>query len=192
MSSLLLETGSALSIDDALLMKLSSLNKHLKIERDAEGSLLIMSPSETKTSFFQSEITAELRNWNKVTGRGLVADSQAGFRLPDTSVRSPDAAWVSKERWDALTAEQKEGFAPLCPEFVVEVLSPSDSLPEHFRKMDLWMKQGAQLGLLVDPSKKTYWVYRKDSEFQQMEFSVPFSGEPVLQGFVLDLSAIEY
>jgi Uma2 family endonuclease len=192
MSSLLLETGSAFSLDDALLMKLSSLNKHVKMERDAEGNLLIMSPSGTKTSFFQSEITAELRNWNKKYKAGRVSDSQAGFTLQDSSVRSPDAAWVSKERWNALTIEQQEGFAPLCPEFVVEVLSPSDSLPEHFRKMEMWMNQGALLGLLIDPAKKTYCVYRPDAESLQIDFSVPFSGDPVLPGFVLELGGIEY
>ncbi len=190
MSILVIETGSSLSVNDDLLMKLSGLNTHIKMERDAEGNLIIMSPSATKTGIFQAEIIAELRNWNKKGHPGVVSDSQAGFKLPDGSVRSPDAAWISKGKWNALSEKQQEGFAPVCPDVVVEVLSPSDSLQDHFKKMDLWITQGAQLGLLIDPANLTYWVYRSASVRAEYPFSVPFSGDPVLPGFVLSFDSI--
>lgn len=188
MQTLHLQTASVFELTDTLLLKLSTQNSHLKMERDAEGNLIIMSPCGTRTSIFQAEITGQLRNWNRIKRSGVVSESQAGFTLPDGSVRSPDAAWVSAEKWNALSDKQKEGFAPVCPEFIVEVLSPSDSLPEHFKKMEMWISQGVVLGLLIDPTSQSYWVYRPGETAQAHPFSLPFSGDPVLSGFVLDVN----
>jgi Uma2 family endonuclease len=181
-------------VDDALLLALSASNNHLKMERDKEGNLIVMSPTGSRVSEFQGELFFQLVLWNKKNKYGFCFESQAGFRLPDGSVMSPDVSWMSKQKWESLTEEQQNGFAPACPEFIIEVISPGDTLAQQQEKMNLWLENGCKLAWLIQPAEKKVWVYRKDiKEIELNEgFSQKLSGENVLDGFELDLSELEY
>ena len=126
-------------------------NELLQIERDAEGNIEVVAPAGTDTGYFNLTIGVELEIWNRQQGRpGYAFDSNTGFTLPNGAVRSPDASWIEKTRYEALSAKQREKFAPICPDFVVELLSPSDSLPKTKTKMDEYLANGAKLGWLID------------------------------------------
>jgi len=166
-------------------------NRDLRIERTCEGEVIIMSPTGTRTGLRNSEINFQLQSWNKQRQAGYVFDSSTGFKLPNGSERSPDASWVSREKWEALSSEEQEKFAPLCPEFVIELKSPSDLLPTLRDKMEVWMSNGCRLGLLIYPELETVFIYRADgSRDERHDFGRRVSGEDVLPGFELDLSAL--
>lgn len=165
-------------------------NPEWRIERTADGEIIIMPPAGPESSYDSLEASAELRQWAKRDGRGKVFDSSAGFELPNGATRSPDAAWVSDQRLAALTPEQKRVFAPLCPEFVIEVQSPSDSLPRLKRKMREWIDNGAQLGWLIQPDAKTVHIYRPGRDPEQRVGIQKIEGEGPVAGFVLDLTSI--
>jgi len=123
---------------------------------------------------------------------GLIFDSQGGFKLPSGAVFAPDAACVSLDAWNRLSELQQEGFAQICPEFVVEVISPSDSLKQQQEKMLEWLENGVQLGFLIHPKDEKAWIYKPNSEPQFFEhFDQTISGEPILVGFELDLSKLK-
>src|SRR5579875_2589911 len=147
-----------MSDDD--LLRFCANNDVLRIEREANGELTVMSPGGSGTGNANARIAFQLMGWAEQDGRGLVFDSNAGFRLPDGSMRAPDAAWVSWERWNALSRQQQRGFAPLCPEFVIELRSPTDRLSLLQAKMQDWMRNGAQLAWLVDPERQVVEVSR--------------------------------
>lgn len=181
-------------VDDALLMALSASNNHLKMERNRKGELIVMSPSGTRVSKYQFRIASILDEWNQKNGLGIGFESQAGFHLPDGSVMSPDISWIKLERWNSLSEEEQNGFAPLCPDFVIEVVSPSDSIKQQQEKMLLWMQNGCRLGWLIQPAEKNVWVYRegqKEAEHLQ-GLSQQLSGEQVLPDFILDLSSLKF
>ena len=166
-------------------------NRDLRIERTCEGEVIIMSPTGTRTGLRNSEINFQLQSWNKQRQAGYVFDSSTGFKLPNGSERSPDASWVSREKWEALSSEEQEKFAPLCPEFVIELKSPSDLLPTLRDKMEVWMNNGCRLGLLIYPELETVFIYRADGSRDELhDFDRRVSGEDVLPGFELDLSAL--
>ena len=166
-------------------------NRDLRIERTCEGEVIIMSPTGTRTGLRNSEINFQLQSWNKQRQAGYVFDSSTGFKLPNGSERSPDASWVSREKWEALSSEEQEKFAPLCPEFVVELKSPSDLLPTLRDKMEVWMSNGCRLGWLIYPELETVFIYRADGSRDELhDFGHSVSGEDVLPGFELDLSAL--
>jgi len=129
-------------------------------------------------------------NWTDRDGHGQVFGSSTGFILPNSAMRSPDVAWVRNERLDTLTDEQWQKFLPLCPDFVLELRSPSDSLRAVQRKMEDYCQNGAQLGWLPDPVSKSVHIYRPDSEPKILQNPATLSGEPLLPGFVLDLQKI--
>ncbi len=181
-------------VDDALLMALGASNNHLKMERNREGELIVMSPSGTRVSEFQGALFFEMMLWNKKRGNGICFESQAGFRLPDGSVMSPDVSWLRLERWNSLSDEQQNGFAPLCPDFVIEVVSPSDSIKQQQEKMLLWMENGCRLAWLIQPAEKNVWIFREgkqESEHLQ-GLTQQLSGEQVLPEFVLDLGQLSF
>ncbi len=166
-------------------------NAGLEIERDVNGKLLIMSPSGGFSSQVHLKVYHQFANWifsNESLGYGF--DASGGFRLPDRSMRSPDAAFVSKMRWDALSTEEKEKFPPLCPDFVIEVRSQTDSLMQLKAKMGDWLANGCRLAWLIDPIERQAYIYRPAAETENMDFSCTLSGEDVLPGFVLDLKKI--
>jgi Uma2 family endonuclease len=149
-----------------------------------------MPPAGTESGGRNLELSVQLALWAKRTGLGRAFDSSTGFTLPNGAIRSPDASWVTQARWDALTHEQKEGFAPICPDFVVELRSPSDLLKTLRAKLREYLAQGAQLGWLIDPKSRAVEIYRPGQPPERVENPSVLSGEAVLPGFVLDLKGI--
>ena len=167
-------------------------NGDLKLERSADGTILIMPNTGGETGDRNSELNFQLRLWNKQHQLGKVFDSSTAFRLPSTAVRSADSAFVILDRWNALTSEQRKKFPPLCPDFVIELMSESDTVNESRAKVQTdWMANGCQLAWLIDPKTETTYVYRIDGSIQiHRSFEQPLSGEDVLPGFALDLLAL--
>ena len=135
-------------------------NDLLNIERQSTGEIVVMTPAGGESNRREIFVASELLYWAEEDGRGISYGSTAGFILPDGATLSPDAAWVRRELWEALTPEQREKFLPFCPAFVVEVISPSDSVREAQDKMKQWIANGAELGWLFDPYRKTLAIYR--------------------------------
>ena len=172
------------------LLELSSLNDDLRFELTTDGELIIMAPASWSSTRRNAEIARQLGNWAIANGTGDVADSSGGFNLPNGATRSPDAAWVAQAKIDALSPEQHERFADLCPDFIIELRSPSDRLSVAKRKMQEWIENGVQLGWLIDRKGKRVYVYRPDTPVEQLNNPASVSGEPVLPGFALDLRRI--
>jgi Uma2 family endonuclease len=179
-----------MDLSDEQLYQLSQLNPDLRIERNAQGELIIMSPTGGETGERNAEITMQLRVWAKRDGTGATFDSSTGFRLPNGGVRSPDASWVRRTRLDQLTAEQRSGFIPLCPDFVIELRSPSDNLADLQDKMQEYIDNGAELGWLIDTGHRRVYVYRPGEEVQELDYAETISGDPLLSQFQLDLREI--
>ena len=165
-------------------------NKDLRIELTSEGDLIIMPPTGGKTGIRNSKLNARLTTWAEEDGTGVVFDSSTVFTLPNGAKRSPDGAWVRSERWQALTGEQQEKFPPLCPDFAVELRSPSDSLVALREKMAEYVANGARLGWLIDPFERKVYVSRPHSEVEILDDPQIVSGEPLLRGFALDVRAL--
>ncbi|PPT08586.1 Protein of unknown function DUF820 [Geitlerinema sp. FC II] len=170
--------------------ELARVNRELRLERTASGELIVMPPTGSETGNRNVELAAEVVVWNRQTGLGKVFDSSTGFRLPNSANRSPDVSWVKGDRWEALSAEERQGFAPLCPDFVVELRSPSDSLKPLRQKMQEYIDNGARLGWLIDTPSRRVEVYRQHRAVEVLENPVTLSGEAVLPGFVLSLSVV--
>ena len=149
-----------------------------------------MPPTGGKTGNRNAEITMQLGLWTKQDRTGIFFDSSTGFRLPNNAVRSPDAAWVTQSRFDTLTNEQKEQFLPLCPDFLIELRSPSDSLPSLKEKSQEYIDNGAQLAWLIDPEEQWVHIYRPHLPVEVLENPAELSADPVLPGFVLNLNEI--
>ena len=166
------------------------LNRKLRLERTAQGEILIMPPSGGETGAANAEIVGQLRDWAKGEGNGIVFDSSAGFTLPNGATRSPDAAWVQRSRLAKLTPEQKRKFLPLSPDFVVELRSPSDRLTSLQEKMDEYVTNGTRLGWLIDTETRCVYIYRSGRVVECVDQPLTLSGEPLLVGFTLDLGPI--
>ena len=177
-------------MSDEALMRFCAANEVLRVERESTGELLLMSPAGGETSHRNSWIIYQLMRWAEEDGRGLVFDSNGGFTLADGSMRSPDAAWVSWTRWNKLAERDRERFAPLCPEFVIELRSPSDRLADLQSKMGLWSQNGAELGWLIDPERKVVEIYRRGREAELVEGASAVYGDGPVSGFVLELARI--
>ena len=162
-------------------------NPELRLELTAEGELIVMPPTGSKTGMREAALGMRIGEWAERDGTGVAFGSSAGFTLPNGAIRSPDASWVKRERWELLSREEQESFAPLCPDFVVELRSPSDRLHDLKEKMAEYMKNGAQLGLLIDPFERRVYVYRPHRELAVLDEPESVSGEPELKGFVLDM-----
>ena len=165
-------------------------NDDLRFELTAQKELVIMSPSGPKTSWRNNIICTRLTNWAEKDGTGLVFESSAEYSLPNGAKRAPDASWIKKERWEALGEEEQEQFAHICPDFVVELMSPSNTLKEQKAKMDEYIANGAQLGWLIDPFGKCVYVYRHGEPGEYLENPATISGDPVLAGFVFNVAKI--
>lgn len=166
------------------------LNSHLRIERTATGKLIIMSPAGSETGNRNFKLIQQLANWTDRDGSGIGFDSSAGFALPNGSTRSPDASWIKLTKWNSLSAQQKTKFAPICPDFVVELRSPSDNLKMLQDKMQEYIDNGVSLGWLIDRTTRQVYIYTPDSEVKSLDNPQTISGEPILSGFVLDLTKI--
>ncbi len=170
---------------------LSAVNRDLKLERTSQGELIVNPPTGWETGRFNSSISGELYLWWRNFGEsGLVFDSSTGFILPNGAIRSPDASWVSKERWNALTPEQKGTFANICPDFVVELRSSSDKIKPLQTKMREYIDNGTKLGWLLDPQHRKVEIYRPTKTVEVLENPSELSGEDVLPGFVLILRRV--
>jgi Uma2 family endonuclease len=172
------------------LYELCRINEDLRIERTARGELEIMPPAGGGSGHRGSKLTAQIETWAERDGSGFSFDSSTGFVLPNGAMRSPDASWVRRERLAALSPQQKERFLPLCPDFVVELRSPSDPLAPAEAKMREYMANGARLGWLIDPATRRVHVYREGGEVELLEDPASISGDPVLPGFSLRLAPI--
>jgi Uma2 family endonuclease len=177
-------------LTDRLFLRLCAANPDLRLERTACGELIIMPPAGSDAGGRNLKVTQQLANWVEASGLGIAFDSSTGFTLPNGAVRSPDASWVARDRWDALTAEEQKGFAPLCPDFVIERRSPSDRLGDVQEKMREYRSQGARLGWLINPKRKRVAIYRPGRRVEMLTAPATLSGDDVLPGFVLDLKGI--
>jgi Uma2 family endonuclease len=190
MTTLTLNLGSVISLTHEAFYALCQANPDIQFERTAKGELIIVSPVGGISGKGEADLIGALWLWNQQTGLGVVFSSSTIFTLPNGADRSPDAAWVSSDRWEALTPQEQEKFPPLCPNFVIELRSPSDRLKSIQEKMQEYRDNGAQLGWLIDPQNQKVEIYRQGQSVEVLDFPTSLSGENVLPGFVLDLGRI--
>ena len=190
-SPVVLHFGSLLRrMSDHEFFEFCQQNQDWRIERTAEGDLIIMPPTGGNTGQRNAALTATFYSWANADKTGIVFDSSTEFRLPNGAMRSPDVSWVRRSRWEELTDEEQEEFPPLCPDFVLELRSPSDRLSVLKAKMEEYIEQGAELGLLLDPFERRVYIYRPHLPVQCLEQPESISGDPILPGFTLTLAEI--
>lgn len=175
---------------EAKFLELCQQNPEYKLELTANQQLLIMSPTGGSTGNRNIKLLARLEIWTEKERTGIAFDSSTMFKLPNGALRSPDAAWLTLERWNNLTQGQKDSFPPICPDFVVELRSPSDSLLELQQKMREYLDNGVRLGWLIDPQNQRVEISRQGGEIEILTNPTQLSGENILSGFVLDLQGI--
>ncbi|MEG3894315.1 MULTISPECIES: Uma2 family endonuclease [unclassified Microcoleus] len=190
MTAITLNLNSIIKLTSQQFYQLCEENPDLKLERSANGELIAMPPTGGETGKRNVKLTTQLDVWNEQTELGEVFDSSTGFTLPNKADRSPDASWVEKYRWDALTPEQREKFIPLCPDFVIELVSPTDSLKKTQEKMQEYIENGCRLGWLINRKKPEVEIYRPGRDVEILPSPQTISGEDVLPGFVLNLQKI--
>ena len=190
MTAFILNMPPVAKLTDEQFYQLCQANRDLRLEMTAQGELIIMPPTGGETGKRNSDINLDLALWNRQNKLGIVFDSSTGFILPNGAKRSPDAAWIPTDKWDALTSEQKQKFLPLCPDFVIELRSPTDNLKTLQDKMQEYIANGTRLGWLINPQDKQVEIYRKNQEVAVLNSPNNLSGESVLPGFILNLELI--
>jgi Uma2 family endonuclease len=178
------------SLTDDQFYEFCQLNKNFRIERNVIGEVIFMSPTGSETDQRNFDLIVQLGIWTKQDNTGVGFGSSGGFTLPNGAVRSPDAAWIKKIRWEAIPPEQRKKFAPICPEFVVELRSESDALKVLKAKMEEYIENGTLLGWLIDRINRKVYIYRPNATVEEFDNPTKLSGENVLPGFVLELSGI--
>ena len=183
---------SKLRMNDEEFFEFCQLNPELRIERTSEGDIIVMSPTGGKTGRRNAKLIARVTNWAEQNATGQVFDSSTVFILPNGAGRSPDLSWVRNERWNSLTSKEQEQFPPLCPDFVVELRSPTDRLKILMTKMEEYIANGAQLGWLIDPLEREHkvYIYRPGAAAEVLDDPKEVSGGPLLKGFVLDVQSL--
>jgi len=182
---------SMFAMTDDVFFAFCQANDHLKLERNPDGTILFMALTGGISGENNAELNIDLGIWKRRNG-GHIYDSSTGFRLPDGSVRSPDAAWVSEEKYAQISEEDRRKHLPVAPEFVVELMSETDSLREAQNKMLSYIENGVLLGWLINPKMETVYIYRADGTISKVEgFAQSLSGEQVLVGFEFDLSLLK-
>lgn len=180
------------NLSDEDFLAFCAANPNLRIERDKNRNVIIMPPLNSDSGFYESTMIIDLGIWNRKTQLGITFSSSSGFTLPDGSIKSPDASWVSKEKWQSLTLRQRKSFAPIAPEFIVEIRSKTDSLLALKTKMEEWIENGVLLAWLIDPTQQKTYIYRADGSTTQIDdFNQTLSGENVLPEFTFDLNALQ-
>jgi Uma2 family endonuclease len=174
--------------------QLANAEQLARMELTKDGELIIMSPTGGTAGRKNSRLTQKIRNWADIDGTGEVFDSSTVFVLPNGARRSPDVSWITLARWNQLTKPQQDGFPPLAPDFVIELVSPSDIKNQRYSdlqaKMQEYLDNGVKLGWLISPSAKTVEIYRLGEEIEILNHPPTLSGEDILPGFILDLSEI--
>ena len=178
---------NTVELTDEQFLRLCEVNEQWQIERTAKGELLIMSPVGGISGEKEADLISLLWLWNRQTQRGKVFSSSTIFRLPNGGNRSPDAAWIELERWQTLTQKQQESFPPICPDFVIELRSRTDSIKPLQEKMQEYLDSGLKLGWLINDQQKIVEIYRRDRAVEIVKLPTRLSGEKVLPGFILDL-----
>jgi Uma2 family endonuclease len=181
---------SAVEMSDDQFVQFCADNRELRIELTAAKELIVMPPANPVSGIQNSALNAKIYNWSILNGSGVSFDSSSGFTLPNGAVRSPDASWMSRERWDALPDDDKLRFSHIAPDFVVELRSPSDTVAMLQAKMAEYIQNGVQLGWLIDPLRKQVHIYRSGQPVEVLDGPEIVSGDPVLPGFVLNLQEI--
>ena len=190
MTAITLQIPKSLKFTDDKFVEIVAANKDLRLELSSQGELSIMSPTGGETGNRNFEMCLDLGYWNRQNGLGKAFDSSTGFKLPNGATRSPDVSWIKIERWNALTPEQRKRFLPLCPDFVMELVSESDDLADTQAKMREYIANGLRLGWLINPKSQQVEIYRPNQEIEVLQSPTSLSGEDVLPGFILDLQPI--
>lgn len=187
---LIIPESVKLTVTHEQFIELAIANSELNLERAATGELIVMPPTGSETGQKNSDINGQLWLWNRQTKLGKTFDSSTGFHLPNGADRSPDAAWIRQERWDQLSSEQKQTFAPISPDFVLELRSKTDSLESLQKKMQEYINNGVRLGWLIDRKRQVVEIYRQNQQIEILEQPMSLSGEDILPGFILDLTEV--
>jgi Uma2 family endonuclease len=188
---IILRMPPQLQMTDEQFFEFCQVNHDLQIEQNKFGELLIMPPTGSDSGNREARIIQQLMNWADEDGTGIAFSSSAGFTLSTGAKRAPDASWIKLERWNSLTPEQQQKFAPICPDFVVELRSPSDNLKPLQEKMAEYIREpGVQLGWLIDRKNHQVYIYRPNQEVEILDNPATISGDPVLPGFILNLSKV--
>lgn len=190
MTAITLNFNSIIQLTREQFYQLCQANPDLKLERNAQGELIIMPPTGGETGKSNSAMNAQLWLWNEQNQLGEVFDSSTGFTLPNGADRSPDVAWLEKSRWDGLSTEQKEKFIPLCPDFVIEILSPNDSVKKTQNKMQEYIDNGCRLGWLINRKTQEVEIYRRGQIVEVIKSPQTLSGEDILPGFILNMQKV--
>jgi Uma2 family endonuclease len=190
MTAITINFNSIIEISDEQFYKLCIQNPETQFERNCEGEILIMPPTGGETGKRNANLIVQLAIWNQQAKLGEVFDSSTGYKLPNGANRSPDVSWIQQERWDSLTSKQKEKFIPLAPDFVLELMSPTDYLVNTQAKMQEYLENEVKLGWLINPQAKQVEIYHLGQQAKLLDSPQLISGEDILPGFVLDLTGI--
>ncbi|MBD2361116.1 Uma2 family endonuclease [Anabaena minutissima FACHB-250] len=190
MTAITFNLNPIVKLTDDQFYQLCRENPDVKLERNAKGEIIIMPPTGGETGKRNAEFTADFVIWNRKYQLGEVFDSSTCFKLPNGANRSPDVAWIKKDRWDALTPEQQKKFPPIAPDFVLELMSPSDDLKDTQAKMQEYIDNQVKLGCLINPQARQVEIYRQNQPVEILDAPTELSGEDILPGFVLDLQIV--
>ncbi|MBS9383193.1 MAG: Uma2 family endonuclease [Dolichospermum sp. BR01] len=190
MTAITVNLNPIIQLSDQQFYQLCRENPEVKFERNAKGEILIMSPTGGGTGKRNFEIGVEFGIWNRKYKLGVCFDSSTCFKLPNGANRSPDVAWIKKERWDTLTPAEQEKFSPIAPDFVLELMSPSDSLQETRAKMQEYINNGVKLGWLINRKMRQVEIYRLGKPVEILEFPQELLGEDILPEFILNMEII--
>ncbi|AFZ51622.1 Uma2 family endonuclease [Dactylococcopsis salina] len=190
MYSYTLKTAPILALNDEQFCQLSQANPELKLERSPQGNLIIMSPTGGETGNKNAELIGEFIIWNREKKQGKVFDSSTGFKLPNGAIRSPDVAWIEQIRWEQLSAESRQTFPNLAPDFILELKSATDRLSTLQAKLEEYVENGVKLAWLINPTEKQVEIYRQGKEKEVLDNPKTLSGENILEDFCLDLSLV--
>lgn len=165
-------------------------NRDLKFEMSARGELIIVPPTSPESGWRNTDLTTEANLWSRKDKTGIVFDSSTMFTLPNGAKRSPDVSWMTKEKWESLSPSERQKFSRVVPDFVIELLSPTDNLPDAQAKMEEYVENGVRLGWLIDPVEQKVHIYRAGGEIEILDNPETVSGEDVLRGFELNVRQI--
>ncbi|NEO54850.1 MAG: Uma2 family endonuclease [Okeania sp. SIO3B5] len=190
MTNLTIEIDSIIDLTDEQFFQLCQINKEIRFERNAKGDLIIVPLMGGETGMINAEICGNLGMWNRQTKLGVGFNSSVGYQLPNGAKRSPSCSWIPIEKWNNLTPEQREKFLPFCPDFLVELMSPWDSLSDSREKMKEYLENGMRLGWLINRKNQQVEIYRADKDVEILDSPDRLSGEDVLPGFILEMTTI--